>query len=107
MFAKESLISQIIGGYNILCALNRQNELLERLCRLVGKLVNNEAEIERRPRRSVEQARQLKMAIDVLKKDPLHNVKGAAKYAFKKTKGYKSVGALRQALTNEWSCRVA
>ena len=90
-----------------MCALNRQNELLERLCRLVGKLVNNEAEIERRPRRSVEQARQLKMAIDVLKKDPLHNVKGAAKYAFKKTKGYKSVGALRQALTNEWSCRVA
>ena len=88
-------------------ALNRQNELLEKLCRLVGKLVNNEAEIERRPRRSVEQTRQLKLALEVLKKDPLHNVFGAAKYAFKKTKGYKSVGALRQALTNEWNCRVA
>ena len=90
-----------------MCALNRQNELLERLCRLVGQLVKSEAEIERRPRRSVEQARQLKMAIDVLKKDPLHNVKGAARYAFKKTKGYKSLGALHQALRNQWNCRVA
>lgn len=99
-------IVAIGGGYKILCALNHQNELLERLCRLVGKLVNSEAEMERRPRRSVEQTRQLSLALEVLKKDPLHNVRSAARYAFKKAKGYKSLESLQQALHKRWNCRV-
>ena len=89
-----------------MCTLNRQNELLERLCRLVGKLVNSEAEIERKPRRSVEQTRQLSLAFEVLRKDPLHNVRSAARYAYKKTKGYRSLESLQQALNKRWNSRV-
>ena len=70
-----------------------------------GTIANAQRSL-RRPRRSVEQTRQLSLALEVLKKDPLHNVRSAARYAFKKAKGYKSLESLQQALHKRWNCRV-
>ena len=83
----------------------KQGERQEKTRRLLGKLVY--AEAERRPRRTKAQSWQLSLALDALRSDSRHNVKGAARYAFKNTKGYKSLGALHQALRNQWNCRVA
>ena len=85
--------------------LERQNELLEAICRNVGKIANADATRTRKSRRSDDQVRQLSLAMSTLQSDPLHNVLGAAKYAFRKMNGYKSVTALNNALARQWNSR--
>ena len=87
--------------------LERQNELLQNLNRLMGKLVNSEAEERTKPRRSEAQKRQLEIALRVLKKDPLHNVLAAAKHAYRSTKGYASLDSLYNILRKIWNSHAA
>ena len=90
---------------SIIRLLERQNELLETMCRNVSKIVNADATKTRKSRRSDEQVRQLSLAMSTLQDDPLHNVLGAAKYAFMKMNGYKSLTALNNALSRQWNSR--
>ena len=87
--------------------LREQNELLGVIINLLRKVVNSEAEQAKSPRRSQDQLRQLALAYETLKADPLHNIKRAAEYAFRKTKGYKTVASLRFALREKWNCHRA
>ena len=100
-------VQDIVPLARVVELLERQNELLAKIERLVGRVVRSEAESMRNPRRTRDQIRQLALAFEALKNDPLHNVRQAARYAFRKTKGYKSVASLRQALMEKWNCREA
>ena len=89
-----------------LCLLRQQNELLAEMRNLLRKIAVENGKIGRKPRQSREQLRQLSIALDALKKDPLHNVSKAAAYAFKNSKGYSSFETLRVVLRRKWNARV-
>ena len=91
---------------SILCLLRQQNELLAEMRSLLRKLAAEDGKIGRKPRQSREQLRQLSIALDALDKDPLHNVKKAAEFAFRNAKGYGSVESLRIVLQRKWNSRV-
>ena len=83
----------------------KQGERQEKTRRLLGKLVY--AEAERRPRRTKAQSWQLSLALDELRSDSRHNVRSAAKYAFGKGTGYKTLGSLYEAVRRKWNSREA
>ena len=81
-------------------------DVLVEVRNLLKRGVVQDGNITRKPRRSREQLRQLSIALAALEKDPLHNVKKAAEFAFKKAKGYVSVDSLRHVLASKWNARV-
>ena len=89
-----------------MCLLEQQNDLLADIRNLLRRVVARDGQIPRKPRRSKEQMRQLSIAIEAVEKDPLHNVKRAAEFAFKKANGYKTAHSLENALRNKWNFRV-
>ena len=95
-----------VGGEdNILCLLRQQNELLAEMRSLLRKIAAENGKIGRKPRQSREQLRQLSIALDALKKDPLHNVKKAAEFAYRNAEGYSSAKSLEVVLRKRWNSR--
>ena len=62
------------------------------------RIVAEDANITRKPRRSKDQLRQFSIALAALERDPLHNVKKAAEYAFKNATGYTTAHSLENVL---------
>jgi hypothetical protein len=86
--------------------LRQQNELLAEMRNLLRKIAADSGKVGRKPRQSREQLRQLSIALDALRKDPLHNVKKAAEFAYRNASGYSSAHSLEVALGRKWNSRV-
>ena len=90
---------------SMLNVLERLFDRVASLDRNVAKIANTSVARVRKSRRSDNQVRQLSLAMSTLQDDPLHNVLGATKYAFRKMNGYKSIKALYNALSRQWNLR--
>ena len=112
MKMKDQCMLSKAQRHEMLC-INRQNG--DKLAQAVGILtdirnvlrraVAQDQNIVRKPRQSRDQLRQLSIALEVVERDPVHNVKRAAELAFRNTKGYASIGSLEYALRRKWNSR--
>ena len=91
--------------HEMLYLMRQQIDILADIRNLLRRIATDDANITRRPRQSREQLRQLSIALEVLENDPLHNVKRAAEFAFRKSSGYNSTHSLEVALGRKWNSR--
>ena len=91
--------------HEMLYLMRQQIDILADIRNLLRRIATNDANITRRPRQSREQLRQLSIALEVLERDPLHNVKKAAEYAFKNATGYTTAHSLENVLRRKWNSR--
>lgn len=96
-----------IGGgvQDIVSCLYEIRDNLVSLHKLVSKLVYNEAESLKTPKRSERQKQTLSTAMRILEKDASRNVKRAAKKAWSANCGYSSFDSLYQSLHKHWNSR--
>ena len=109
---KDQGIPSSVQWQEMLC-INRQKS--DRLAQAVGILtdirnvlrraVAQDQNIARKPRQSRDQLRQLSIALAAVERDPLHNVKRAAEFAFKNSVGYSSVHSLENAMATKLNSR--
>ena len=85
--------------------MQQQGDMLADMRNLLRRIVAEDANITRKPRRSKDQLRQLSIALEALERDPLRNVKKAAEYAFKNATGYTTAHSLENVLRRKWNSR--
>ena len=109
---KDQGMPSYVQWQEMLC-INRQNgdklaqavDILTDIRNMVRRTAAQDRNIVRKPRQSRDQLRQLSIALAAVERDPLHNVKRAAEFAFKNSVGYSSVHSLENAMAAKLNSR--